>query len=77
MANTHSKLKSNACKEPAQPLAERFYTIGYTLNLGRLNPRPQRTIKGKWLEQIKFYTGSLVIIKVEQGKLVVEIDLKL
>ncbi|MCX8670866.1 SymE family type I addiction module toxin [Gilliamella sp. B2865] len=34
------------------------------------------TIKGRWLEQIRFYTGSLVIIKIEQGKLVVELDLQ-
>ncbi|WP_416380491.1 hypothetical protein [Gilliamella sp. B2865] len=28
------------------------------------------------MEQIRFYTGSLVIIKIEQGKLVVELDLQ-
>ncbi|MCX8738644.1 SymE family type I addiction module toxin [Gilliamella sp. B2824] len=40
------------------------------------NPRPQLTIKGRWLEQIRFYVGCPVIIKIKQGKLVIEIDLQ-
>ncbi|MBX4134282.1 SymE family type I addiction module toxin [Frischella sp. Ac48] len=39
-------------------------------------PRPQLTIKGRWLEQIGFYVGCPVIIKIEQGKLIVELDLQ-
>ncbi|MBX4134249.1 SymE family type I addiction module toxin [Frischella sp. Ac48] len=31
----------------------------------KLNPRPQLTIKGRWLEQIGFYVGSSVIIKIK------------
>ncbi|MGE9549539.1 SymE family type I addiction module toxin [Snodgrassella sp. CS2] len=30
-----------------------------------------------WLEQVGFYVGCPVIIQIEQGKLVVEIDLLL
>ncbi|MCX8575139.1 MULTISPECIES: SymE family type I addiction module toxin [unclassified Gilliamella] len=35
------------------------------------------TIKWRWLEQFGFYVGCPVIIKIEQGKLMIEIDLKL
>ena len=37
MAKTHSKLKSTTCKAPTQPITERFYTVGYTPNLGSPN----------------------------------------
>ena len=75
MAKTHSKLKSATGKEPASQPNERFYTIGYVPQGTKPNPRPQLTIKGKWLEQFGFYVGCPVIVKIEQGKLVVEIDL--
>ncbi|WP_216355805.1 SymE family type I addiction module toxin [Gilliamella apicola] len=32
--------------------------MGYTPNLGRPNPRPQLSIKERWLEQIGFYDGQ-------------------
>ncbi len=53
-----------------------IYTIGYVPQGIKPNPRPQLTIKGRWLEQIGFYVGSPVIIKIEQGKLIIEIDLR-
>ncbi|MCX8583314.1 type I toxin-antitoxin system SymE family toxin [Gilliamella sp. B3367] len=40
-------------------------------------PKPQLTIKGRWLEQIGFYVGCPVIIKTEQGKLIVELAMKI
>ncbi|QYN47090.1 type I toxin-antitoxin system SymE family toxin [Gilliamella sp. ESL0405] len=43
----------------------------------KINPRPQLTIKGRWLEQIGFYVGCPVIIKIEQGKLVVELAMQI
>ncbi|PXZ05390.1 type I toxin-antitoxin system SymE family toxin, partial [Gilliamella apicola] len=52
MAKAHSKLKSTTCKEPAPQPNERFYTIGYVPQGIKPNPRPQLTIKGRWLEQI-------------------------
>ena len=76
MAKTHSKLKSATGKEPASQPNERFYTIGYVPQGTKPNPRPRLTIKGRWLEQIGFYVGCPVIIKIEQGKLVVELDLQ-
>ncbi|WP_363317438.1 SymE family type I addiction module toxin [uncultured Gilliamella sp.] len=33
------------------------------------------TIKGRWLVQFGFYIGCPAIIKIEQGKLMVEPDL--
>jgi len=76
MAKAHSKLKSTTCKEPAPQPNERFYTIGYVPQGIKPNPRPQLTIKGRWLEQIGFYVGSPVIIKIEQGKLVIELAMQ-
>ncbi|WP_416379690.1 MULTISPECIES: SymE family type I addiction module toxin [unclassified Gilliamella] len=40
-----------------------FYTIGYVPQGTKPNPRPQLTIKGRWLEQFGFYTRRPVIIK--------------
>lgn len=76
MTKTHSKLKLTTDKAPAPQPNERFYTIGYVPQGIKPNPRPQLTIKGRWLEQIGFYVGSPVIIKIEQGKLIIEIDLR-
>ena len=77
MAKTHSKLKSATGKEPASQPNERFYTVGYVPQGTKPNPRPQLTIKGSWLKQFGVYVGRPVIIKIEQGKLVVEIDLRI
>lgn len=76
MTKAHSKLKLTTDKAPAPQSNERFYTIGYVPQGIKPNPRPQLTIKGRWLEQIGFYVGSPVIIKIEQGKLIIEIDLR-
>ncbi|WP_081298569.1 SymE family type I addiction module toxin [Gilliamella apicola] len=40
------------------------------------NPKPQLTIKGRWLEQIGFYAGLPVVIKVEQNKLIIELAMQ-
>ncbi|PHI29884.1 SymE family type I addiction module toxin [Budvicia aquatica] len=73
MAKAYSKLKLITGKEPAPPPTERFYIAGYTPNGGSSNPRPQLTIKGCWLEQIGFYAGLPVVIKIEQNKLIIEL----
>ncbi|WP_343066793.1 SymE family type I addiction module toxin [Frischella japonica] len=57
--------KSTTDKAPAPQLNERFYTIGYVPQGTKPNPKPQLTIKGRWLEQIGFYVGSSVIIKIK------------
>ena len=77
MTKTHSKLKSTTCKAPTQPITERFYTVGYTPNGGFSNPRPQLTIKGRWLEQIGFYAGQAVVIIVERNKLIIELAMQI
>jgi len=76
MAKTHAKLKLTTGKAPALQPTEWFYTVGYVPQGANRNPRPQLAIKGRWLEQIGFYVGSPVIIKIEQGKLIIEIDLR-
>ncbi|MCX8670898.1 SymE family type I addiction module toxin [Gilliamella sp. B2865] len=71
MAKAHSNLKSTPDKAPASQSNEQFYT---DVPQGiKSNPRTQLTIKGRWLEQIGFYEGSPVIIKIEQGKLIIEL----
>ncbi|MBX4134285.1 SymE family type I addiction module toxin [Frischella sp. Ac48] len=40
------------------------------------NPRLQLTIKDRWLEQFGFYVDCPVVIKIEQGRLIVELDLQ-
>ncbi|MBX4134277.1 SymE family type I addiction module toxin [Frischella sp. Ac48] len=40
-------------------------------------PKPQLTIKGRRLEQIGFYAGQSVIIKVEQDKLIIELAMQI
>ena len=70
MTKTYFKLQSTTDKAHTQQITERFYTVGYVPQR-----RTQLTIKGRWLEQIGIYAGSPIIIKIEQGKLMVEIDL--
>lgn len=77
MAKAHSTLKSTTGKAPASQPTERFYTIGYVPQGTKPNPKPQLTIKGRWLEQIGFYAGQSVIIKVEQNKLIVELAMQI
>ncbi|WP_442903469.1 SymE family type I addiction module toxin [Gilliamella sp. wkB112] len=50
--------------------------MNYSTTKQKTNLRPQLIIKGWWLEQIGFYVGGPVIIKIEQGKLLIEIDLQ-
>lgn len=76
MAKTHSKLKSITDKAPAPQPNERFYTIGYVPQGTKPNPKPQLTIKGRWLEQFGFYVGCPVIIKIERSKLIIELAMQ-
>ena len=77
MTKAYSKLKSTTCKAPTPLPTERFYTIGYMPQGLKPNPRPQLTIKGRWLEQIGFYAGLPVIVKVEQNKLIIELAIQI
>ncbi|PIT41691.1 hypothetical protein BHC43_00525 [Snodgrassella alvi] len=56
---------------------EQFYNVGYVPQGIKPNPRPQLTIEGWWLEQIGFYVGCPVIIQIEQGKLIIELEASL
>lgn len=77
MAKTQSKLKSGTCKALAPQPTERFYTIGYTPQGIKPNPRPQLTIKGRRLEQLGFYAGQAVVVKIERNKLIIELAMQL
>ena len=77
MTKTYSKLQSTTDKAPTQQTTERFYTVDYVPQGTKPNPRPQLTIKGGWLEQIGIYVGCPVIIKIEQGKLIIELAMQI
>ena len=74
MTKTNSKLKSTTDKAPAPQPNERFYTIGYVPQGTKPNPRPQLTIKGRWLEAFGFTTGQSVTIDAQPGLLVIRIE---
>ncbi|WP_430876014.1 SymE family type I addiction module toxin [Gilliamella sp. G0441] len=76
MAKRYSTLKSTTDKALAPQHNERFYTVGYVPQGTKPNSRTQVIIKGRWLEQIGFYVGCPVIIKMEQCKLVVELAMQ-
>ena len=73
MTKTYSKLQSTTDKAPTQQTTERFYTVGYVPQGTKPTPRQQLTIKEQWLEQVGFYVGCPVIIKIVQGKLIVKL----
>ncbi|OCG22171.1 hypothetical protein A9G11_07605 [Gilliamella sp. wkB108] len=52
---------------------KKLLKMGYVPQGTKPTPRPQLTIKGRWLEQIEFYVGMPVIIKVNQNKLIIEL----
>ncbi|ORF43949.1 SymE family type I addiction module toxin [Gilliamella apicola] len=34
-------------------------------------------MKGRWLEQIGFYAGQAVVVKIERNKLIIELAMQL
>ncbi len=62
----------DSTSEPAVPQARKSI-VGYRPNGGRLNPLPQLTIKGRWLEQWGFIKGRPVNMIAEQGQLIIRI----
>ena len=67
MVKTRSKLKSTTDKTPALQPNERFYTVDYVPQGTKPNPRPQLTIKDRWLEQIGFYVGCPVSLRLNRA----------
>ena len=66
MAKAHSTLKTTITKtRTVKPRSRRSLTVGYSPN-----PRPQLTIKGRWLEAFGFTTGQPAIIDAQQGLLI-------
>ena len=76
MTKVHSNLKTTTRKAPTPQPTERFYTVGYTPNGIKPNPRPQLTIKGRWLEQLGFHAGQPVIIAIEDNQLVIKLAMQ-
>lgn len=76
MAKVHSKLKNKTSKASTTTTSERFYTVGYTPNGGDTNPRPQLTIKGRWLELLGFYPRLPVTITTEKGLLIIKLAMQ-
>ena len=76
MAKAHSTLKTTITKtRTVKPRSRRSLTVGYSLNGGQLNPRPQLIIKGFWLEAFGFTTGQPVIIDAQQGLLIIKLEM--
>lgn len=69
MAKPHSKSEDNINK-PTK--TERYYTVGYVPRGWTANPPPSIHIKGRWLEQIGFFTGQAITVTIEDGKLIIE-----
>jgi toxic protein SymE len=46
-------------------------------NSGDTNPRPQLTIKGRWLKQLGFYPGLPVTITIEKGQLMIKLAMQI
>ncbi|WP_309297331.1 SymE family type I addiction module toxin [Pragia fontium] len=68
------------------PSAERFYTIGAVPTgwvksptgwVKSPTPRPQLTIKGRYLEEMGFLAGRAVVIKVEQDQLIIRLAMQI
>ena len=75
MAKAHSTLKTTITKtRTVKPRPRCSLTVGYSPNGGQPNPRPQLTIKGRWLEAFGFTTGQQVTIDAQQGLLVIRIE---
>ena len=75
MAKAHSTLKTTITKtRTVKPRSRHSLTVGYSPNGGQPNPRPQLTIKGRWLEAFGFTTGQPVIIDAQQGLLIIRIE---
>lgn len=76
MARQHHKSEP-ATSQATQPLqCERHYRVGYRPNLGRGVPSPQLILSGRWLAQMGFHSGLPVIVSVEPGRLIVELEFK-
>ena len=78
MAKAHSKIKTTITKtRTVKSRPKRSLTVGYSPNGGQPHPRPKLTIKGRWLEQIGFYAGQAVLIKVKRNKLIIELAMQI
>ncbi|KMK11944.1 hypothetical protein ABW06_19175 [Pluralibacter gergoviae] len=53
-----------------------YYRVGYRPNQGQPNPLPQLTLKVRWLEALGVSTGQAVVVTAENGRLVIEPQLK-
>ncbi|AUX71693.1 endoribonuclease SymE [Erwinia pyrifoliae] len=58
MAETHHK------PETRTPTTSRSYTVGYVRDSGTFEPFPAVTLKGGWLREAGFDTGTAVNVRV-------------
>jgi toxic protein SymE len=68
MADKHHKSGTRTATTAAH-----YYRVGYRPNRGQLNPLPQLTIKGRWLEPLGFTTGQRIEVITEPGQLIIRI----
>lgn len=73
MTLTNSKLNVTVEKVAKSLPTERLYTVGYAPQGGKPNPKPQLTLSGRWLEELGFYRGQKVLVRVEQSQLIIQL----
>lgn len=74
MAKAHSKSGNNINKAIK---TERYYTVGYVPQNGKANPPPAINLKGRWLEELGFFSGQAITVTVEQGRLIIQREFNL
>jgi len=45
--------------------------VGYVPQNGKPNPPPAINIKGRWLEELGFFSWQAITITIEDGKLII------
>ncbi|EJH7014678.1 type I toxin-antitoxin system SymE family toxin [Salmonella enterica] len=76
MAKRDSKPQRRTTTTAASEPQTHYYKVGYRPNQGRPDPLPQLTIKGRWLEALGFFSGQMVIVTAEKGRLIIEPEFK-
>jgi len=60
-------------KTAASILRAHYYTAGCRANKGQPNPLPQLTMKGRWLEALRFTTGQKIEVITRTGQLIIRL----
>ena len=73
MADTHHKSETRTPTTAASKSQAHYCKVGYRPNKGQPNPLPQLTIKGHWLESLRFTTGQKIEVITGPGHLIIRL----